>query len=69
MAAPTKGQRTAVIADLDKAVDLVKDLCAGRARWVMSIPARPDHDPDLVIARALYRARSLIEAEQEAAHG
>lgn len=33
---------------------------AGKREWTMSIPARPDHDPDLVIADALHAAKFEI---------
>jgi len=33
---------------------------AGKREWTMSIPARPDHDPDLVIADALDTAGKYI---------
>lgn len=32
---------------------VINDLCQGRRKWGMSIPARPDHDPDIVISNAL----------------
>ena len=40
---------------------IVNDLCAGKKRWVMSVPAEPDRDPDLVIGAALDILRRLIE--------
>lgn len=33
----------------------------GARRWVMSIPARPDHDPDMVIAASLRDIPDLLE--------
>lgn len=39
-----------------KARKLVGDLSAGDAGWTMSVPARPEHDPDLILAHALDRA-------------
>lgn len=46
---------------------MVTDLCkyegeAGNRRWIMSIPARPDYDPDLVIAAALTDTLALLAA-------
>lgn len=44
---------------------MVRDLCKregepGWRRWTMSIPARPDHDPDLVIAAALAAGEEAV---------
>ena len=44
---------------------LVCDLCrprgaAGAREWMMSIPARPEYDPDLVIGAALSDIPALI---------
>jgi hypothetical protein len=50
----------AVIAKIDAAIAMVPALCDGSKRWTMSVPARPDSDPDLVIAGALQNARALI---------
>jgi len=43
---------------IDKALDMVSALCKprhteGSREWIMSIPARPGRDPDLVIADGL----------------
>lgn len=48
-----------------KADEMVERLCRGRDEaghrdWLMSIPARPDHDPDLVIAAALADVPALV---------
>jgi len=32
---------------------MVSDLCNGKRKWIMSIPARLDCDPDLIIAASL----------------
>lgn len=45
------------IARAEKAVD---DLCSGKLRWQMRVPAEPDHDPDLIISEALRAARHAI---------
>ena len=47
-----------------RAHDMVRDLCKrrdepGAREWQMSIPARPDHDPDIVIGAALDAADDL----------
>jgi hypothetical protein len=44
-----------------KANAKVSAICSGEERWTMSIPARPDHDSDLVIASALGAAMKLIK--------
>lgn len=48
-----------------RASDMVASLCtprgmAGAREWRMSIPARPDHDPDLVIAASLRDVLKLV---------
>lgn len=49
---------------LDRAHKMVVDLCnpvsSGR-RWEMSIPARPDHDPDLVIADGIHAGQQALD--------
>ena len=45
---------------IEKAEQMVSDLCQRRREWIMSIPASPDHDPDLVIADALRAARQAL---------
>lgn len=52
----------AVEARLKAAEAVIHDLCAGTRRWTMSIPARPDYDPDLIIADALRDVRELRQA-------
>lgn len=54
--------------------DMISDLCrrrdeAGKREWIMSIPARPDHDPDLVIAAALDAQAAEIKALRDALAG
>ena len=48
------------LAKIDRAYDVVSALCEGKREWLMSIPARPDHDPDLIIGDALLTARNEI---------
>jgi hypothetical protein len=43
-----------------RAMDMVSALCNGSREWIMSIPARVDHDPDIVISEALREAREYI---------
>lgn len=47
---------------IQKAHDMVSAICDGRRDWIMSIPARPDSDPDLVIGTALSVADNLYAA-------
>lgn len=51
---------------IDAAHRMVTALCqprgsAGTREWVMSIPARPDYDPDLVIAAGLRAAEAEVD--------
>ena len=49
------------IADkVQRAHEMVSKLCQGDARWVMSIPAQPDSDPDLVISAGLRAAGDAV---------
>ena len=52
---------------VDAAYDMVHALCQprgseGSREWIMSIPARPDYDPDLVITSGLRSAAKEIHA-------
>lgn len=50
---------------IDRAHRMVVALCSRRREWRMSIPARPDYDPDLVIGDGLRAGLSaLAEVEQ-----
>lgn len=49
-----------VIDQLEKAHKTVCDLCQQRIKWVMSIPGRPDVDPDLIIGGAIREAQVAI---------
>lgn len=54
----------------DKADNLVSALCRpkgilGSRSWIMSIPARPDYDPDLVISAALKDIPDLLNLVRE----
>lgn len=51
-------------AKIEKAKQVVRELCAGSRRWTMSIPARPDDDPDLVIVDALNAALDLLAPQR-----
>ena len=54
--------------DIDAANAEVNALCHGSRRWTMTVPAEPDRDSDLVIARALSDASALLAqlAEEQA---
>lgn len=52
----------AIRARCEAAQQIVRDLCEGRRRWTMSVPARPDDDPDLVIGGVLHRVPALLDA-------
>ena len=49
------------LSNLRRAQQMVSDLCKGKREWVMSISARPDVDPDIVIGTALRDAITYIE--------
>lgn len=56
---------------VDAAHKMVHALCRprgspGSREWIMSIPAEPDRDPDLVIAAGLRAAEKEIERLQTA---
>ena len=49
---------SAILSRMHAALDMVHNLCRKRndpkhREWLMSIPARPDHDPDLIIHDSL----------------
>ena len=53
----------AVLKRCEAANQMISDLCQRRREWqLMSIPARPGHDPDLVISAALADIPKLIAA-------
>lgn len=76
---PIERELAAIRERQTKAQDMVSALCQprgteGARSWVMSIPARPDHDPDLVIGtgqrdalRLLAAVEALSAAAQDAA--
>ena len=51
---------------IEKARKTLSGLCDGTTRWTMSVPARPDEDPDLIIAAAFRDAGAAITALREA---
>lgn len=53
------------IHQIDRASDIVSELCSGKRRWTMSVPARPDDDPDLAIGAALRASRRLIQRQSQ----
>lgn len=44
----------------EAAMQMISDLCNGRRKWLMSIPAQPNSDPDLVIAASLADVPKLV---------
>ncbi len=58
-----------VLAKIATAEAVVNALCDGSQRWTMSVPARVDSDPDLVISDALMAAREALSAPAPAAVG
>lgn len=50
----------AIEARREAAHEMINDLCQRRRDWVMSIPARPNHDPDLVIGASLRDGIRLV---------
>lgn len=68
----TKKQVKEMLARKSSAMQMVQDLCeprgTARARqWVISIPARPDYDPDLVIADSLRDLPALAQCYKQMA--
>lgn len=59
---PDEIDAAAVRARCEAAMQMVSDLCDRKRNWMMSIPARPDYDPDLVISAALADIPKLLEA-------
>ena len=56
----TAGEPVAWEAKYKAAREVIGELCDGKRRWTMSVPARPDHDPDLVICDALDTMRRAL---------
>lgn len=56
----TEFDREAARRAIDTAHQMVAALCEGAREWVMSIPARPDHDPDLIIADGLEAGKKAL---------
>lgn len=62
--------RTEIERKIKAGLDMVTALCApkyseGSRAWIMSIPARPDYDPDLVIAAGLQAGRDALVLHSE----
>ena len=56
---PDMSDKESVLEGIQKAIDMVSALCAGKQKWILSIPPQPERDPDLVILRALTAARRI----------
>lgn len=59
---PDEIDAAAVRSRCEAAQQMISDLCQGRRNWTMSIPARRDYDPDLIISAALADIPKLLEA-------
>lgn len=46
----------------DRVHQWIVDLCSQKRSWVMSIPARPDHDPDILISEMRRRFDAMCAA-------
>lgn len=53
-------RRAEVKARLNKAHTHIADLCEGKAKWTMRIPADPERDSDLILSEALSDAEVLL---------
>lgn len=53
-------QAADLLAKIERAERAIDDLCSGTLRWVMRVPAEPDHDPDLIISEALRAAKHAL---------
>lgn len=56
-------QAELVIAKLEKAHTVVVELCQQKRQWIMSIPARPNDDPDLIIGEAIRSAITALRTQ------
>jgi hypothetical protein len=70
---PDAPSSEAVMALLERAMAMVSALCKPRGTegardWIMHIPARPDHDPDIVIGSALRASRNFVAAVRAGWH-
>lgn len=57
----TPEERDAKNKAVAKALDMVVQLCRREREWVMSVPARHDYDPDIVIADGLRVASDVLD--------
>lgn len=64
---PTDHGPAAIRARFDAASQHVADLCSGKERWTLRIPAQPGWDSDLVIANALEDIPRLLDLLAELA--
>lgn len=54
------GEEKEILDALEVAHQMVSDLDHQKREWIMSIPARPNYDPDLVIGKALRLASRFL---------
>ena len=55
-----KGLRETALESISKAHRVVEELCIGKRRWTMSVPADEENDSDLVITKALMDAKAAL---------
>jgi len=58
------GLRRAALMSIDRAEQEVHDLCSGKRRWTMTVPAEPDRDSDLLMIDAFDKARAILAAQE-----
>lgn len=49
---------------IEKAGEVVLELCSGKRKWLMSIPADPKRDCDLIISDALRAAKDELRQDK-----
>src|SRR5689334_8158557 len=64
-ASVSREECVAMLKHVAKASATISDLCHKRKRWVMSIPARRDEDPDLILGDAVQNCQRLARAHLE----
>ena len=46
---------------IEKCLQMISELNNGKKKWTMSVPARPESDPDLVISTGLVEGVRILE--------
>ena len=55
---PDMSDKASVLEGIQKAQDMVSAPCAGKQKWIRSIPPQPERDPDVVISGYPVRSPS-----------